>query len=340
MNLKERINTLTAWGDALTNLPSQEWNAAFESAENKNRWFTNSNCKQAVDAILLWLNKETLLSWAKNYQISDAPTGKIIGIVMAGNIPLVGFHDFLCVLISGHNAKVKLSSQDDVLLPFLTNILISVDNQWKGSFSFEDRLNNIDAVISTGSDNSARYFEYYFRNIPKIIRKNRTSIGIIMGDEPVDEFIRLSRDVFSYFGMGCRNVSKIFIPDGFEIKLLQESFEAYTEIINHNKYGNNYDYQRAIRLVSGKPFTEFGNLILEESKDLVSPIAVLYYQFYSNQDELKQFLSANQEKLQCVVSVKGWFTGSLPFGEAQSPGIDDYADGVDTMRFLNTSFRA
>jgi hypothetical protein len=336
MNLSERMQSLAAWGKAINELQQPELDAIFLKAENKNRWFTRANSKQALNGILLWLKADVLKEWTDRHSGLEKATPKTIGLVMAGNIPLVGFHDLLCVLISGHKAKVKLSSQDDVLLPYLTHILCDMDQRWSEAFSFAERLNNVDAVIATGSDNSARYFEYYFRSIPKIIRKNRTSVGVIMGEEGPDELTKLGTDVFSYFGMGCRNVSKIFIPEGFDLNLLKKPFDTYREIIDHNKYANNYDYQRAIRLVSSKTFTDFDHLMLEESNELVSPISVLYFQYYSGQHALMELLSTSAEKIQCLVSANGWLKGSIPFGGAQTPKIDDYADGIDTLSFVGS----
>ena len=253
---------------------------------------------------------------------------------MAGNIPIVGFHDLMCVLISGHRAKIKLSAQDDVLLPYMTSLLSLIASDFNKMVSYEDRLTGVDALIATGSDNSSRYFEYYFRNIPSIIRKNRTSVGVISGSEEPAALHELGRDVFNYFGLGCRNVSKLFVPENFDIDCLASSFVGFQNIINHNKYGNNYDYQKAIRLISGKKFLDGGFFLMEESKEVVSAISVLYYERYQNTNHLADLLKAHEEKTQCVVSANGWVNGSISFGTAQEPAIDDYADGVDTMKFL------
>jgi hypothetical protein len=334
MKLNERIQSIAQWGDLINAIPKEELTICFRKAENANRWFTPANCFHAVQGILPWLNSKTLLEWTSRYEMSDEQSGKTVGLVMAGNIPLVGFHDLLCVLISGHGAKIKLSSQDEVLLPYLTNILISIDERWRDVISFESRLNNVEAVIATGSDNSSRYFEYYFKNIPKIIRRNRTSVGILIGEESPDELQELGKDIFTYFGLGCRNVSKIFVPENFDFDGLTKSFSAFQDIINHNKYGNNYDYQKAIRLISGKKFLDAGFFLIENSTELVSPISVLYYETYSDQDQLKEMIKSQEEKIQCVLSAKGWWKGSVPFGQAQNPSLFDYADNVDTMKFL------
>jgi hypothetical protein len=253
---------------------------------------------------------------------------------MAGNIPLVGFHDLLCVLISGHIAKIKLSSQDDELLPFLVDLLVNVDDRWKKSILFTERLNNVDAVIATGSDNSARYFEQYFKSIPKIIRKNRTSVGVIMGEENQNEYELLAHDIFSYFGKGCRNVSKLYIPDNFDMQNLVEPFNQFQTLIDHNKYANNYIYQKTIRIISSKPFIDLGFALMVGSEELVSAVGVLYYQYYSNPAQLEQVLNNQVDKIQCIVSARGWLRKSIPFGKAQQPTLNDYADNVDTLKFL------
>jgi len=336
MKLNDRIKTITEWGGRIASLPSSEKDTLFQKAYNKNGWFTPSGSENAINGILPWLQAEVLQNWLSHYSLPDGFSKKTVGLVMAGNIPLVGFHDFLSVLLSGHMAKIKLSSQDDALLPYLTSLLTSIDNRWENRFSFEDRLNHVDAVIATGSDNSARYFEYYFRNIPKIIRKNRTSVGIVMGEETSNEFQKLGRDVFSYFGLGCRNVSKVFVPDDFDLGNLMGAFQEHQDVINHHKYANNYDYQKAIRLISGKKFLDGDFLIMEKSSGLVSPIAVLYYEHYANVDHLYESIAGLNDKLQCIVSAKRWFKGSIAFGEAQTPHVDDYADNIDTMKFLES----
>lgn len=334
MTLDNRIKSLAEWGATVASISEAERNKVFQSAGGKNGWFTESNCQTALLSILTWLDYEKLKKWTDQYSLSNKPTGKTVGLIMAGNIPLVGFHDLLCVLITGHSAKIKLSSQDEVLLPYLLNKLILLDTLWSDHFSLEDRLNKVNSVIATGSDNSSRYFEYYFRDIPKILRKNRTSVGIILGEEQTDELTAMGTDVFSYFGLGCRNVSKIYVPDDFDISRLILAFKNFKPIINHNKYGNNFDYQRAIRLISSKKFYDGEFVLLENSSELVSPISVLYYEHYSSQSHLTELLSLKEGKLQCIVSAKGWYKGSIPFGAAQTPKLDDYADGVDTLSFL------
>ncbi len=253
---------------------------------------------------------------------------------MAGNIPLVGFHDLLCILLSGHQLVAKLSSSDSVLMKFIKDSLIEIDPAFSEKIFFEERLNNVDAVIATGSDNTSRYFEYYFRNIPHIIRKNRTSCAIILGEESSEEFSVLGKDIFSYFGLGCRNVSKVYIPENFDFIPMLKSLDSYQPIINHHKYANNYDYQKSILLINQIHFYDTGFLLLTKNENMVSPISTIYYESYKDQGDLNTKLKLNEEKIQCIVSARGWFNQSIPFGEAQFPAVDDYADGIDTLAFL------
>lgn len=334
MNLQDRLNSLQAWGKKMADLSIGARQSLFAKANHKNGWFTPEASAQALAGILTWFEGNRLTDWIKPYALSPTFTQKSIGLVMAGNIPLVGFHDFLSVLVAGHVAKVKLSSQDEVLLPYLTNLLIDVDARWKTQFSFEERLNAVDAVIATGSDNSARYFDYYFRHVPNIIRKNRTSVGVIMGEENAAQYSLLGKDIFSFFGLGCRNVSKVYVPENFNMPVLLDALEGFQPVINQHKYANNYDYQRSIRLVAQKPFLDTGYLIVEQSAELVSPIAVLYYETYRDQEHLRNLLQANANKIQCMVSANGWYANSLAFGDAQTPTLTGYADGVDVLKFL------
>ena len=334
MELADRIQSLANWGKVLRSIPMEELKTVLERAQNKNGWFTSDSCSFSLNEIKNWLNEDALKNWIETYSINVNQGSKNIGLVMAGNIPLVGFHDLLCVLISGHYARIKLSSQDDELLPFLISLLIKNDSRWKDLIQFTERLNNVDAVIATGSDNSARYFEHYFKSIPKIIRKNRTSVGVIIGEEDSKEYQQLARDIFTYFGMGCRNVSKLYIPHDFDLNSLASPFQSFQTLLDHNKYVNNYDYQKTIRIISSKPFHDLAFLLMEESEDLVSPIAVMYYQYYSDIKELGQLLRNHADKIQCVVSAQAWLQGSIPFGRAQHPTLQNYADNIDTLKFL------
>lgn len=333
MEVSQRIAAFGQLGDVVRQLGLNEHKALAEKAQNENAWFTEGSVALSLKGIEVLLDKDRLASWASAYSFSEGAP-KVVGVAMAGNLPAVGFHDFLCVLISGHQLKAKPSSQDSVLIKFLGQKLQEISPELGACISFEDTLKNVDAMIATGSDNTARYFEYYFRNIPHIIRKNRASCAVLVGEEPAEELHLLGKDVFSYFGLGCRNVSKVFVPEEFDVTRLLDSWASYAAIGNHHKYANNYDYQKSILLVNQAPFLDSGFLILRKSTELVSPIATLFYETYQNQQELKEKLQAQREKLQVIVSAKGWFEGSVPFGEAQFPKVNDYADDIDTLEFL------
>lgn len=253
--------------------------------------------------------------------------------MLAGNIPLVGFHDLLSVLISGHHVQLKLSSKDSKLIQYLIKHLIWLEPAFEKIIKIkENKLENFDAVIATGSDNSARYFEYYFGKYPNIIRKNRSSCVILNGNESEEEMEALGEDIFSYFGLGCRNVSKAFVPKGYDLAKILSRWESYKEIIHHHKYCNNYDYQKSILLVNLIPFLDNGFILLQENEKLVSPISVLFYEYYTDQEDLEIKLNINKEKIQCIVGSNSLAT--VPFGGAQYPEVWDYADNVDTLTFL------
>jgi hypothetical protein len=333
MTIKERIEAFNKLKLAIENLTDEERESLYTQAAQGNPWFTAANTERALNGIAQFLSKEVLTSWTGRYNL-DATSPKKIGVAMAGNIPLVGFHDLLCVLLAGHTLIAKLSSQDTVLINFVSSLLKKVEPRFSDKLFFEERLKNIDAVIATGSDNTSRYFEYYFRNIPHIIRKNRSSCAVIMGEEPSDELAKLGADVFSYFGLGCRNVSKIFVPEGYDVSLLLKPWEHYKEVVNHHKYANNYDYQKCLLLMNQNLFYDGGFVLLVENNALVSPISIVYYEYYKDLEELKNKLNSQEEKIQCIVSAKGWYPTSIPFRKAQLPDVWDYADNVDTMRFL------
>ena len=260
---------------------------------------------------------------------------KRIGVVMAGNIPLVGFHDFLTVLISGHTVWAKLSTQDSFLLKYIAGLLTEIEPRFQDQIVWVDKLKEADAIIATGSDNTSRYFEYYFAKYPHIIRKNRTGVGILRGEESHTSLRSLGQDVFQYFGLGCRNVSKLWVPLDYDFVPMIEAWEDYQDVLLHHKYHNNYDYNKSIHLVNGDPFLDTGFAMLKESTALVSPISMVFYETYRNTDELEKAVAAQRSKIQCVVSEEGWFPDSIPFGRAQQPELWDYADGVDTLAFVN-----
>ncbi len=331
MNLDQRIEAFSQLGTKIRELREAEFQALALRARNENPWFTAENIKLALKGITQFLEKEALTAWTSPYQF---PATKSVGVAMAGNIPLVGFHDLLCILIAGHCIHIKMSSQDSVLLQFIIDELLKIEPAFGDQIIIADKLKNLDAVIATGSDNTARYFEYYFRNIPHIIRKNRSSLAIIMGEEPLEELRKLGVDIFSYFGLGCRNVSKIFVPAGYDVKLLFEAWADHKEIIQHHKYANNYDYQKSILLVSQVPFYDNGFVLLTQHTQLVSPISVIYYEEYQDMNDLNFKIKAIEEKTQCIVSANAWFQSSKRFGYAQLPALTDYADQIDTLAFL------
>ena len=333
MTLATRIEVFSRLGEKINALAGEERDLLLARVRNENPWFTPENVNLALAGIARFLDRATLQEWISQYNFHSTQSKKI-GVAMAGNIPLVGFHDLLCVLISGHQLMAKLSTQDTVLMHFVRDTLVGLEPAFGEAIRFEERLNACDAFIATGSDNSARYFEYYFRKVPHIIRKNRTSCAVILGEEPAEEFVHLGADIFSYFGLGCRNVSKIYVPEGFDFIPLLDNLSTFHPIAHHHKYANNYDYQKSILLVNQTPFLDNGFLLVTESQQLVSPIAVLFFEYYKNQEVLQVQLVSHQEKLQCIVSAKGWYQGSIPFGQAQFPAVSDYADGVDTLAFL------
>jgi hypothetical protein len=304
-------------------------------AKAENQWFTDENVCYALREWSKALKKDTLDDWLAAYGLSDNSSKKNIGIVMAGNIPMVGFHDFLSVLISGYQVQAKLSSNDKRLLPYFAKVLIDIEPEFESKIEFaEQQLKKFDAVIATGSNNTARYFEYYFRDKPHIIRKNRNGVAILTGAETEKEIKRLGEDIFRYFGLGCRNVSKIFMPEDFDISRLFEGLKGFESYINHHKYANNYDYNKAVYLMSDIKFLDNGFLIMKEDKSYASPIGVVNYEPYNSDDELKNKLNQEKNNIQCTIGKHKLC--NFEFGEAQTPNLSDYADGVDTIKFLKT----
>ena len=333
MKLSARIDAFSKLGIELQRLTHSELKSLAATAKNENPWFVEESVLLAIKGVEVLLEKDRLTSWAHCY-FPEPMHPLTIGVAMAGNIPMVGFHDFLCVLISGHRLKAKPSSQDTVLLKYLKARLEEIEPRFKDFIQFAENLKEVDAIIATGSDNTARYFEYYFRKIPHLIRKNRASCAVIVGEEPEEEFVKLGQDVFSYFGLGCRNVSKIYVPMEFEFDHLIESWKPFEELMNQHKYANNYDYQKSVLLLNKERFYDAGFVLVKESQQFVSPIATVYFERYRDQPEIKEKMKQLNSKLQVIVSAQGWFAGSLPFGRAQFPEVGDYADNIDTMKFL------
>ena len=310
----------------------EPFSSAITSAKTHNGWFEEKQVRRALGALSVWLKPDVLKEWSSKYKWSDGP--KTVAIIMAGNIPLVCFHDFVCTLLSGHHVIVKLSSEDKVLLPLIVKMLVDLNPVFGQVISFtESKMKDFDAVIATGSDNTARYFNYYFSKYPHIIRKNRNSVAVLSGNETHRELDFLGDDVFAYYGLGCRNVSKLYVPTGYDFEMLFEAFYKYKDVIDNKKYANNFDYYRALFLMGGNDMLENGFLLLREDSTLTSPISMLHYECYDDLDELKEHLIAKSNQIQCVVSTFD-IENSFDFGQAQIPAIDDYADGVDTMEFL------
>jgi Acyl-CoA reductase (LuxC) len=336
MTLSERIEGLSKLGDWLQNaILTQSLEEVFIQARLNNAWFVAANVQTSLQAIAQeFLDKQKLENWLTKYSL-DGIASRKIGVVMAGNIPAVGFHDALCVLVSGHQLMAKVSADDRVLLLFLLEKLIEIEPRFKNQIQLAERLNAADAYIATGSDNTARYFEYYFAKKPHIIRRNRTSIGVLNGQETTEDFLALGHDVLQYFGLGCRNVSKIFVPQGYSFIAFYDAIEPLSDFYrHHHKFFNNYEYNKSIYLVNREPHFDNGFLITRASESLVSPISVLFFEEYESTEALTVRIASQQSKIQCVVSQNGWFDGSLSFGQAQQPSLSDYADGIDTMAFL------
>lgn len=331
---KDRIEAFFKLGILISKLDIEEKESLFRRANNQNSWFTEVSMKSALSGISGLLDQENLIKWLTAYSLPQVTPPKKIGILMAGNIPGVGFHDLMCVLISGNIAVVKLSSSDSFFSKWLIDRLVQVAPEFEKYIQIEEMLKGMDAYIATGSDNSARYFNYYFGKYPSIIRANRTSVAILTGDESEAELDKLGWDIFLYFGLGCRNVSKIFVKNVNQLQHFLDVMEKYNWVANNHKYLNNYEYNKSIYLVNRELHLDNGFLLMKESKELVSPIGVLFYEIYQNQAELSELLQANESKIQCVVGDPQKYPGAIRFGEAQYPKPWDYADKVDTMKFL------
>ena len=330
MNLQNRIEILTRLGEYMSD-PSAEWMAIKEKAARQNAWFTPAFIDLAIHNIAVeMLQKDKLEAWAAHYHLDDNIVAKNVGVVMAGNIPLVGFHDFLSVFISGHKQTIKLSSKDDILLKHLAGKMTRWIPELEKEIRFAEMLKGCDAYIATGSNNSGRYFEQYFAKYPHIIRRNRTSVAILAGDESPEQLQRLSEDVHDYFGMGCRNVTKIFIPKGYDFIPLLKSFDAFLYFKDHNKYRNNYDYQLSLALLNNIFYMTNETTLMIENEEIFSPISQLNYSFYEDGEQLLHILKERND-IQCTIG-----KGGMDFGKAQRPGLFDYADGLDTLQFLLT----
>lgn len=337
MHLKDKINAFISLGHLLGQMASNNSDeparAVLEKAEAANGWFTRDNIQFALHSWAGALTQEKLQKWLSAYAIDPKP-GKTVAIVMAGNVPLVGFHDFLSVLVSGNKVLAKLSSNDKILLPYIAEQLVAIEPRFKDSIAFtEGKLAQFDAVIATGSNNTARYFDYYFGKYPHIIRKNRNSVAVLTGTESVAELRGLADDIFRYFGLGCRNVSKLYVPENYDFTDFFKAMYSWKHLINHHKYINNYDYNKAVYLMDGLPLLDNEFMVLKKDSGLSSPISVVFYENYGSIQEVSAHLNKCADQIQCLVSNVG-IDGQVPFGKAQNPELWDYADGVDTVDFL------
>ena len=351
MDLQQRINAFSKLGEFLSQFSNESFqendditfNDVFfdgfkqqiKLAETYNAWFSKENIIYSLKSWSKLLNYKTLNVWLEKYNFNNV-NQQNVAIIMAGNIPLVGFHDFISVLISGHKVLVKQSSNDKQLLPYLAKYLEHVEPEFKGKIEFtEGKLENFDAVIATGSNNTARYFEYYFKDKPSIIRKNRNSVAILSGTETEEQLKSLSEDIFRYYGLGCRNVSKLFVPKGYKFDAFFESIYHWHPIINKAKYANNYDYNKAVYLMSEFDMLENGFFIIKEDQSYASPIATMFYEYYDSKEQLKIKLEKDKESIQCVVS-DNIIASEIAFGETQKPELWNYADEIDIIEFLAT----
>ncbi|MFP4555231.1 MAG: acyl-CoA reductase [Bacteroidales bacterium] len=342
MILAEKISAFNKLGDAILKLSdANEPNKFLEtinSAHFQNPWFTPEFCKQSINAITNeWLNTHSLNSWVSSYPKSyfNPTEPKQVGVVMAGNVPFVGLHDLLTVVITGHKFYGKVSSKDAGLTQAFVDLLVATEPRFNEAIKITDnKLENFDAIIATGSDNTARYFEYYFGKYPNIIRKNRHSVAILTGKESLDDLKGLASDMLSYFGLGCRSVSKLLVPKNYNFEPLMQAMEPYKHLINHNKYANNHEYHRAIYLINQVEHLDNGFVLIKPDESLGSPVGVIYYQHYKDIDSVMSYINEHENSLQCIVSNEPKIKSKVSFGETQKPSLNDYADGIDTIKFL------
>ncbi len=349
MTLNDRIAAFTALGKFLSQFDEEttvsqenilyndiffdDFSSAITQAKHYNGWFLPEEVKFSFANWADALTKENLETWSNKYDINNN-SQKTVGIVMAGNIPLVGFHDLLSILISGHKVLIKLSSNDNKLIPLCCEYLIRVNDNFKSLIEFtHGQLKDFDAVIATGSNNTARYFDYYFGKFPNIIRKNRNSIAVLTGSETTKELEALGEDIFRYFGLGCRSVSKIFVPKDYNFDTFFKAMYKFKYLLDNDKYANNYDYNKAVYLMSEFKILDNGFLILKEDESYASPIGSLFYEYYDSIEVLSEKFSKDVEKIQCIVNFPQ-STSNVEYGATQKPTLTDYADGVDTMEFL------
>jgi hypothetical protein len=333
MNIEERIKAFVGLGDFIIQNTS-DLQDIIKKSYQYNTWFTRENTSKALRNITReFLSKDKLETWLSHYDIAPAPANKTIAIVAAGNIPMVAFHDILCVLISGNKLMLKLSEKDKYLLPFLLDKLIEIEPRYGDKILIKDRLENFDAIIATGSNNTARHFEHYFGKYKNIIRRNRNSIAVLTGNESEKDIEQLGYDIFDFFGLGCRNVSKIFVPKGFDMMQLKRGLMKHEGVNQHNAYMNNLDYQRTLYLMNQISMLDIDFVNIVENKSMHSPISCLFYEYYDSLDEVKEFIAREKENIQCIAGHTS-IENIIPLGKTQEPGLMDYADNVDTMKFI------
>ena len=328
MNCLGQNHAISDFELGITPLEWENLNSLVSRQVHHNGWFSEDMVRKAFCSLADMLEKEELEAWAKSYKFNEKPL--TVAVIMAGNIPLVGFHDFLCVLLSGNRILCKLSSEDKLLLPALSKILIHLDSDFEGYISFsEGSISNFYAVIATGSTNSLGHFVQYFSKCPHLFRGSRTSLAVITGNESDQELVELGKDLFHYYGRGCRNVSHLLLPQDYSLNRIFEAIVSYGEVVNNKKYGNNYDYYKSIHLMNLEKFLDNNFVLVKESQELFSPLAMIYYSFYSNENEIKDFITKHEGSIQCIVG-----SNFTPFGKSQEPALTDYADNIDTMAWL------
>jgi hypothetical protein len=331
LNKQERIQALIDLGKKISQSENSE---LFELAKQRNGFFIPEFCQKAVESILPWLEKKTIENWAIDFSENEILTPKKIGIILAGNIPLVGWHDLMTTFVSGNIAHFKPSSNDEVLIDWLLSRLFEVAPKTKGYFQKTEQMKSIDAIIATGSSNTATYFHYYFKTIPRLIRGSKSSLALIYGFENQKELEPLTDDILQYFGLGCRNVSKLLVPEDYDFDTFFNALEKYRFLTDHHKFQNNAIYHKSIFYMNGDTFLDNDILMLRPNPSIYSPISVVNYETYTSLDHAKQLIDGHKADIQCLLSHNGQLSGSSAFGTAQSPAIDQYADGVNTMDFL------
>ncbi len=343
MNIEKRIDAFVQLGERMLSDSASNSTSKFykvvKDANAQNPWFTSENVYYAIESIAkLWLTRESLTNFIAKYPegyFSPADSKKVV-VIMAGNIPFAGFHDLLCVLLAGHRFLGKVSSKDGHLIAAVIDLLIEVEPEFKGLIELSEvTLHGFDAVIATGSDNSSRYFDYYFKNYPTIIRKHRSSIAVLSGNESEEDLTRLSDDIFYYFGLGCRNVSMLLVPKDYNFKPLLKAFKIWQNLDTHNKYMNNYEFQKTMNLMNLIDHIDTDFMLLKENESIGSTVGVVHYKEYDNIKSVVEFVNQHANELQCIVGDVSIVPNAIPFGTSQNPGIDEFADGIDTLEFLS-----